>query len=65
MHEIWKSISMSASRGLLSEAQKRELKNRLAEHIASPGDVVSWEQIKIVDQRMSERLREAVDLCDV
>lgn len=46
MHEIWESISAEGGRKPLSKARRIELENRLAEHIASPEDVVPWEQIK-------------------
>jgi putative addiction module component (TIGR02574 family) len=46
MHEIWESVSGESGCGMLNDAQKRELKNRLAEHIASPDDVVAWEQVR-------------------
>ena len=44
MHEIWDSISADDSQSLLTSAQKNELEKRLAEDIASPDDVVTWEQ---------------------
>jgi putative addiction module component (TIGR02574 family) len=31
---------------LLTEAQRQELKRRLADHLANPEDVVTWEQVK-------------------
>ncbi len=46
MHEIWESITAEGVRNPLSESRRSELENRLAEHIASPDDVVPWEQIK-------------------
>jgi putative addiction module component (TIGR02574 family) len=46
MHEIWESISAEPDRVHLSDAQRRELERRLAEHEANPDDVVPWEQVK-------------------
>jgi putative addiction module component (TIGR02574 family) len=46
MHEIWDSIAAEPGRTHLSDAQRRELERRLAEHEANPGDVVPWEQVK-------------------
>ena len=44
--EIWESIEAEPHPPLLTEAQRRELERRLADHQANPADVVSWEQIK-------------------
>jgi putative addiction module component (TIGR02574 family) len=46
LHEIWDSIAAEPERIHPTEAQRRELERRLAEHQANPGDVVPWEQIK-------------------
>ncbi len=46
MHEIWESVSEESGCSILNEAKKRELEKRLAEHIASPDDVVAWERVK-------------------
>ncbi len=46
MHEIWESLSEEAGCGLLNDAKRRELGSRLAEHAASPDDVVPWEQVR-------------------
>jgi putative addiction module component (TIGR02574 family) len=46
VQEIWDSIAAEPGRTHLSDAQRRELERRLAEHAANPGDVVSWEQVK-------------------
>ncbi len=43
---IWDSIAAEPHLPLLTEAQRRELEHRLANHEAHPGDVVPWEQIK-------------------
>ncbi len=55
MHEIWESISAEGGQNRLSEARRSELENRLAEHIASPDDVVAWEQVKAEAQRRLQR----------
>jgi putative addiction module component (TIGR02574 family) len=46
MHEIWESIAAEPGRIHLTDAQRRELERRLAEHQAHPGEVVPWEQIR-------------------
>lgn len=43
---IWDTIVAEPDQPKLSEAQKQELERRLAAHLASPEDVVSWEQVK-------------------
>ena len=43
---IWESIAAEPHPPLLTEAQRRELDHRLADHAANPGDVVPWEQVK-------------------
>lgn len=43
---IWDSIPAESHPPLLTEAQRRELDRRLADHAANPADVVPWEQIK-------------------
>lgn len=46
MHEIWDSITSEPGRSYTTDAQRRELERRLAEHEANPEDVVPWEQVK-------------------
>jgi len=46
MHEIWDSITSEPGRSYMTDAQRRELERRLAEHEADPEDVVPWEQVK-------------------
>lgn len=46
LHEIWDSLAAEPGRTHLTAAQRRELERRMAEHEASPEDVVSWEQVK-------------------
>ncbi len=45
VQEIWDMIA-AEQQPLLSEAQREELKRRLAEDDASPDDVIPWEQVK-------------------
>ena len=44
--EILDSVLAELPPGPLSEAKKRELERRLADHAANPDDVVPWEQVK-------------------
>jgi putative addiction module component (TIGR02574 family) len=44
--EILDTVVAERKAGPLSEAKKLELKRRLAEDDANPGDVIPWEQIK-------------------
>jgi putative addiction module component (TIGR02574 family) len=46
VHEIWDSIAAEPGHTSLTDAQRRELERRIAEHEANPGDVVPWEQVK-------------------
>ncbi len=43
---IWDSIAAAPHAPLLTEAQRRELERRLADHADNPNDVVPWEQVK-------------------
>ena len=43
---VWDGIAAEQRVPALTEAQKQELDRRLVEHMASPGDVVPWEDIK-------------------
>ena len=43
---IWQGIEAEQPLPELTEAQKRELDRRLAEHEANPDDVIPWEQVK-------------------
>jgi putative addiction module component (TIGR02574 family) len=51
VEELWDSIAEATP---LTEAQRAELDRRLAEHEASPEDVVPWEVIKA---SIAERLK--------
>ena len=46
MNQIWDSIAAEGDQRNLSEARRRELERRLAEHAANPDDVVAWDQVK-------------------
>jgi putative addiction module component (TIGR02574 family) len=43
---IWDSIAAEPGEPRLTEAQQRELEQRLAAHEADPGNVVPWEEVK-------------------
>ena len=46
VEELWDSIAADSSAVPLTEAQRTELDRRIAEHEASPDDVVPWEEVK-------------------
>lgn len=46
VQEIWDSIAAEVPPTLLTEAQKQELRRRVAEDDARPDEVVPWEQVK-------------------
>jgi putative addiction module component (TIGR02574 family) len=47
IEEIWESIDADESVAMqLSDAQRLELKARLAEDDAEPDDIVAWEDVK-------------------
>lgn len=54
VEEIWDSIAADSAVVPLTRAQRDELDRRIAEHEASPDDVVSWEEVKT---KLSERLK--------
>ncbi|MDI1277092.1 addiction module protein [Methylobacter sp.] len=43
---IWDGIVSSGAAPPLTDAQKTELDRRLADHLANPNDVVSWDEVK-------------------
>ena len=43
---LWDIISAEESAIPVSEAQRAELDRRLADHEASPDDVVSWDEVR-------------------
>jgi putative addiction module component (TIGR02574 family) len=44
--EIWDSIAAEVEAAPLTEAQKREIDRRLADHRANPEDVIPWEKVQ-------------------
>ena len=47
VEDIWDSIAADSTAVPLTEAQRAELDRRIAEHEATPGDVISWEEVKV------------------
>jgi putative addiction module component (TIGR02574 family) len=45
VQEIWESIAGDLGDHLPTPAQRRELERRLAASLASPDDVVPWEEV--------------------
>lgn len=43
---IWNSIVSRGAVPTLTEVQKIELDRRLADHLANPNDVISWDEVK-------------------
>jgi putative addiction module component (TIGR02574 family) len=43
---IWDTIAIEPGQPQLTEAQRKELERRLVAHIASPNDVVPWDEVK-------------------
>lgn len=43
---IWNSIVSRSAVPLLIAAQKTELDRRLADHLATPDDVIPWNEVK-------------------
>jgi putative addiction module component (TIGR02574 family) len=46
VQEILDSVAAEQPRPPLSEAKRRELDRRLADHAANPGDCVPWEEVE-------------------
>jgi putative addiction module component (TIGR02574 family) len=46
VQELWDSIAADNPRSLLTDAQRAELRRRVAEDDANPDDVIPWEQVK-------------------
>ena len=46
MNRIWDSLAAESDRSYLTDAQRSELERRLADHEATPDDVVPWDQVK-------------------
>ena len=45
-HAIWDHVAQTPHPSFLSDAQRQELRRRVAEHDADPDNTISWEQIK-------------------
>ena len=43
---IWDGIVSRGAAPSLTETQKTELDRRLADHLANPNDVISWDDVK-------------------
>ncbi|MGH8615632.1 MAG: addiction module protein [Gammaproteobacteria bacterium] len=46
VEELWDSIAADSAAIPLTDAQRAELDRRLADHEATPDDVVPWEEVK-------------------
>jgi len=47
VEDVWDSIASEHATLPLTDAQRTELERRIADHEASPDDVVSWDDIKV------------------
>ncbi|MGH8643841.1 MAG: addiction module protein [Gammaproteobacteria bacterium] len=54
VEELWDSIAADSAAIPLTDAQCAELDRRLADHEATPDDVVPWEEVKA---SITERLK--------
>jgi putative addiction module component (TIGR02574 family) len=54
VEEIWDSIAADSAAIPLTDAQRAELDQRIADHEANPNDVVPWEEVKA---SIAERLK--------
>jgi putative addiction module component (TIGR02574 family) len=54
VEEIWDSIAADSAAIPLTDAQRVELDQRIADHEANPNDVVPWEEVKA---SIAERLK--------
>ncbi len=54
VEQLWDSIAADSSAVPLTEAQRTELDRRIAEHEATPDNVVPWEEVKA---SITERLK--------
>ncbi len=54
VEELWDSIAADSAAIPLTDAQRAELDRRLADHEATPDDVVPWEEVKA---SITERLK--------
>jgi len=55
MEVIWESIATEPGQPAITEAQRRELERRLADHAASPDAGIPWEDVKARAQARSRR----------
>jgi putative addiction module component (TIGR02574 family) len=46
VHALWNHIAATRPKPLLTDAQRQELRRRIAEDDSTPDDVVPWEQVK-------------------
>jgi putative addiction module component (TIGR02574 family) len=46
VEQIWDSIAAEAGPFPLTPQQQAELDQRLADHVANPDDVVTWDEVK-------------------
>jgi putative addiction module component (TIGR02574 family) len=46
VQELWDSIAAEQPPGMLTDAQRQELRRRAEEADASPDDGIPWEQVK-------------------
>jgi putative addiction module component (TIGR02574 family) len=44
--EILETVDLEPAPSALTPAQREELRSRVADHLANPHDVVSWEEIQ-------------------
>jgi putative addiction module component (TIGR02574 family) len=55
VRELWDHIAASGPTPRMSEAQRQELRRRVAEDDAHPDDVIPWEQVKAeLDRRRAD-----------
>jgi putative addiction module component (TIGR02574 family) len=52
---IWDHIAASGPTPRLSDAQRQEIRRRVAEDDATPDDVIPWEQVKAEAQKRAGR----------
>jgi putative addiction module component (TIGR02574 family) len=45
-HELWESVAEEPGPSLLTDAQRDELRRRVADADANPDDTIPWEQVK-------------------
>jgi len=52
VEDLWDSVAADPASVPLTDAQKKELRIRLAEHQADPGSAIPWEEVR---RRLYER----------